>query len=108
MVVESVRASARMHKAEPYATLCSFLAGFASGARGRAGVLRSRVEIAVAGFAVGAMPLGEGLPHQAVDGGPILSDQLQPLPQALRRKVDPAEENARHEMTDLIRRSEEQ
>src|ERR1035438_9767308 len=49
------------------------------------------------------MPLGEGLPDQSVDGGPILPDQLQPLPHALRRKVDPAEEDARHEMTDLIR-----
>src|SRR5450759_1551644 len=65
-------------------------------------VARSGVEISVAGGAVGAVPLGEGFPQEAVDGSPIPCDQLQPLPDALGWEVNPAEEDARHEMADLI------
>src|SRR5260370_1159765 len=69
---------------------CYFLARFGGGHCGS--VLWPGVEIAVPGGAIRAVPLGEGFPHEAVDGGSILRDQLQPLVQALRREVNSAEE----------------
>src|SRR5450759_2797399 len=81
--------------------LCRWF-GFGGGRRVHGFVARSGVEIAVAGGAVGAVPLGEGLPYDTVHGSPIPRDQLQPLPRTLWREVNPAEEDARHEMADLV------
>ena len=67
-------------------------------------VARTGVEIAVPRRPIGAVPLRERFADDAEDRRAVLRDQLQPLPHALRREVDPAEEDARHQVADLVGR----
>src|SRR5580693_4807978 len=50
----------------------------------------------------GAMPAREGFPYNPKNGTPVLPNQFEPLPYALAREVNPAEEQPRCHMTDLV------